>query len=148
MFIINTEYIFQSGSRNTQACIAVRYENDTIVSRCSSLSSSGICQIRVPENDDLKATDIRGYIYMAPEKEPTTVLKLLSVKDLQLIKFRKKQQPKTESDKTEDNKIEIKKIETNESENPSGPDELPRVRRMGRISDVHGTVPESHRDGL
>ena len=158
MFIINTEYIFQSGSRNAQACIVVRYENDTIVSRTSSLSSSGISQIRVPENGDLKAKDIRGYIYMAPEKEPTTTLKLLSVKDLQLIKFRKKQQPKTESDntesdkkerdKTEDNKIEIKKIENDESENPSGPDELPRVRRVGSLPDVHGPVPEPHRNGI
>ena len=133
MFIVNTEYIIQSGSRSAQACIAVRYENDTIVSRTSSLSSSGISQIRVPENGNLKAKEIRGYIYMTPEKEPTTVLKLLSVKDLQLIKFRKKQQLKTEND---------------ESENPSGPDELSRVRRVGSISDVHGPVSEPHRDGL
>ena len=158
MFIINTEYIFQSGSRSAQAYIAVRYENDTIVGRTTSLSSSGIVQLRVPENGDLKAKEIRGYIYMAPEKEPTTVLKLMLVKDLQLIKFRKKQQPKTESektendgkesDKTEDRKIEIKKIENNESENPSGPDELPGVRRMGRVSHVHGPVPEPHRNGI
>ena len=133
MFIVNVEYIIQSGSRSAQACIAVRYENDTIVSRTSSLSSSGISQIRVPENGNLKAKEIRGYIYMTPEKEPTTVLKLLSVKDLQLIKFRKKQQLKTEND---------------ESENPSGPDELSRVRRVGSISDVHGPVSEPHRDGL
>ena len=133
MFIVNTEYIIQSGSRSAQVCIAVRYENDTIVSRTSSLSSSGISQIRVPENGNLKAKEIRGYIYMTPEKEPTTVLKLLSVKDLQLIKFRKKQQLKTEND---------------ESENPSGPDELSRVRRVGSISDVHGPVSEPHRDGL
>ena len=158
MFIINTEYIFQSGSRNAQACITVRYENDTIVSRTSSLSSSGISQIRVPENGDLKATDIRGYVYMTPEKEPTTTLKLLSVKDLQLIKFRKKQQPKTESTKADSVKavsnttkneiIEIQKIENNELENPSGPDELSRVRRVGRLPDVHGPVPEPHRNGL
>ena len=133
MFIVNVEYIIQSGSRSAQACIAVRYENDTIVSRTSSLSSSGISQIRVPENGNLKAKEIRGYIYMTPEKEPTTVLKLLSVKDLQLIKFRKKQQLKTEND---------------DSENPSGPDELSRVRRVGSISDVHGPVSEPHRDGL
>ena len=158
MFIVNTEYIFQSGSRSAQACIAVRYENDTIVSHTSSLSLSGSTQIRVPENGDLKATDIRGYIYMPPESEPTTVLKLMSVKNLQLIKFRKKQQPKTESDKAksdemevdevEDNKLKIKRIETNESENPLSSDELPRVRRVGSVPDMHGAVPEPHRNGL
>ena len=152
MFMLNTEYIFQSGSRTAQACIVVRYENDTIVSRTSSLSTSGISQIRVPVNGELRPTDIRGYIYMAPEKEPTTTLKLLSVKDLQLIKFRK-QQIKLESDKPEieaqeDNKIEIKKIENDESENPSGPDELPRIRRVGSLPDVHGPVPEPHRPGI
>lgn len=132
MFIINTEYIIQSGSRSAQACIVVRYENDTVVSRTTSLPSAGITQLRVPELPNHQAKDIRGYIYMAPEKEPTTTLKLLSVKGLQLIKFRKQQV------KTEDN----------ESENPSGPDELSGVRRVGSVSDVHGPVPEPHRDGL
>ena len=132
MFIANTDYIFQSGSRNVQACIAVRYDNDTVVSRTSSMSSSGITQIRVPELAGRQATDIRGFIYMAVEKEPTTVLKLLSIKDLQLIKFRKQQL----------------KTENNESENPSGPDELSGVRRVGSVSDVHGPVLESHRNGL
>ena len=158
MFIANADYICQSGSRNAQACVVVRYENDTVISRTSSMSSSGICQIRVPENGDLKAKDIRGYIYMAPEKEPTTTLKLRVVKDFQLIKFRRKEQPRMESDtlkndkpelrKIEDNKVELKKIEENESENPPGPDELPRVRRVGSLPDVHGPVPEPRRPGL
>ena len=180
MFIINTEYIFQSGSRNAQACITVRYENDTIVSRTSSLSSSGISQIRVPENGDLKAKDIRGYIYLTPEKEPTTVLKLMSVKGLQLIKFRKQSktgetkteqantgqikseqvkaepveqlktdgQVKAEPLKLEEVKTEQLKIEDNESENPTGSNELPRVRRVGSLPDVHGPVPKPRRNGL
>ena len=132
VFIINADYIIQSGSRSAQVCIVVRYENDTVVSRTNSLSTSGITQVRVPENGDLQAKAISGYIYMTPEKEPTTILKLLLVKDLQLIKFRKKQL----------------KTENNESENPSGADELSGVRRVGRVSDVHGALPGPNRDGL
>ena len=91
MFILNTDYIYQNGSHFANACIVMKYDNDTIVSRTASLTSSGINQIRVPENGNHKVKEIRGFIYLAPETEVTTTLKLMAVKNIQLIKFRKKE---------------------------------------------------------
>ena len=91
MFIINTDFIYQAGSRTAEACIALRYDNDTIVSKTAGLSSAGISQIRIPEYDNHMVKEIRGYIYLAPEREVTSLLKLMAVKSIQLIKFRKKE---------------------------------------------------------
>ena len=95
MLILNTDFICQSGMRNAEVCMAVRYDNDTIVSRMAGISSSGVSQVRVPENGNRLAKEIRGYVYMSPEKEATTSLKLMFVKSIQLIKFRKKEKPVT-----------------------------------------------------
>ena len=97
MFIVNTDFIYQSGSRVAEACIAMRYDNDTIVSKAVSVSSSGISQIRIPEVNDHMVKEIRGYIYLTPEREVTTTLKLMAIKSIQLIKFRKKEE-KTEKE--------------------------------------------------
>jgi len=90
MFIANTGYIYQSGSRSVQACLVMKYDNDSIISRTASFSSSGINQLRMPRNGDHQVKEIWGYIYMAPEREYSPSLKLMLVKDMQLIKFRNK----------------------------------------------------------
>jgi hypothetical protein len=69
----------------------MRYDNDTIVSRAFNLSSSGINQIRIPELEGRKVKDIYGFFYMEPEKEATTAMKLMVIKNIQLVKFRKKE---------------------------------------------------------
>jgi hypothetical protein len=89
MFVVNTDFLYQNGARNGHACVAVKYDNDTIVSRHISLTASGQSELRIPELRDRTATEIRGYIYLAPEKEVTTTLKLMAIKDIQLVKFRK-----------------------------------------------------------
>lgn len=91
MLIMNTDFIYQNGLRNAEACLAIRYDNDSIVSRATGLSVGGANQIRIQANGNHMAKEIRGYIYLTPEKEAGTALKLLLVRDIQLIKFRKKE---------------------------------------------------------
>ena len=91
LFMINSDFIYQSGIRNVEACITMRYDNDTIVSRAFNLSSSGINQIRIPELEGRKVKEIYGFFYMEPEKEATTAMKLMVIKNIQLVKFRKKE---------------------------------------------------------
>ena len=73
----------------------MRYDNDTIVSKAFSLSSSGINQVRIPMLENRKVKNISGYIYLNPEKEMSTTLKMMIVKNIQLIKMRKKEEPNT-----------------------------------------------------
>ncbi len=101
LFIVNTDFIYQSGSRQVQGCIAIKYDNDSIVNRMVSMSSGGINQVRIPQNGDHKVKEIKGYIYLKPEKEVTTTLRLMSVKNIQLIKFRKKEEPKEDKEPKE-----------------------------------------------
>jgi len=89
LFMVNSDFIIQSGAREGRAVIAVHYDNDTVVSRTTNISSSGVTQLQVPMLADRKAKEIRGFIYMAPEKEVTTTLKLMAIKNIRLIKFRK-----------------------------------------------------------
>ena len=98
LFIVHSDFIYQSGSRNVQACIAMKYDNDSVVSRTANFSSSGVNQVHIPQNDDHKVKEIRGFIYLAPEKEVSTSLKLMAVKNIQLFKFRKKQEEKPKDD--------------------------------------------------
>jgi hypothetical protein len=92
MFIINDEFIYQSGSRMAEACLALTYDNDTVISRTLSLMTSGLNQMRIPENPNHQVKEIRGYIFVTPEREETSVLKLMAIRDIQLIKFRSKTQ--------------------------------------------------------
>lgn len=91
MMIMNTDFIYQNGLRNAEACLAIRYDNDSIVSRATGLSVGGANQIRIQANGNHMAKEIRGFIYLTPEKEAGAALKLLLVRDIQLIKFRKKE---------------------------------------------------------
>jgi hypothetical protein len=99
IFIINNDFIYQNGTRSAEACIVMKYDNDTIVSKAFSLSSSGVNQIRIPVIENRKVKDIRGYIYLAPEKEVSSTLKMMVVKNIQLIKMRKKEEEKNKQKK-------------------------------------------------
>ena len=96
-FVINNSFIYQSGSRSAEACLIIKYDNDTVVSRAISVSSSGINQLYIPANEDHAVKEIRGYIYLQPERESSTTLKLMGIQSIQLFKFRRKKPEKNSS---------------------------------------------------
>lgn len=104
IFILNTDFIYQSGYRNATACIAMRYDNDSVVSRTMGLSTVGVNQVRVPQYGNHRVREIKGFIYLAPDKEITTTLKLMAVKNIQLFKLRKKQKNEEANDSTDTKK--------------------------------------------
>ena len=118
IFIINNDFIYQQGTRSAQACIVMKYDNDTIVSKSFGLSSSGTNQIRIPAVGNHRVKDFRGYIYMAPEKEVSPSLKLLIIRNIQLIKMRKQEEKKQESRKdsvdSASQKIQVDTLKTKE----------------------------------
>ena len=90
LFIVHNDFIYQEGMRSAEACIVMKYDNDTVVSKAFSISSSGVNQIRVPMLENRKVKDIRGYIYLTPEKQVSSTLKMMIVKNIQLIRMRNK----------------------------------------------------------
>ena len=93
-FTQKSDSSFRKGDSFLFMVIAVRYDNDTVVCKTTGISTSGVCQLQVPELKGRKAKEISGFIYLTPEKEETTNLKLLAIKNIRLIKFRKKELPK------------------------------------------------------
>lgn len=90
LFIVHNDFIYQEGMRSAEACIVMKYDNDTVVSKAFSISSSGVNQIRVPMLENRKVKDIRGYIYLTPEEQVSSTLKMMIVKNIQLIRMRNK----------------------------------------------------------
>ena len=111
-FIVQNDFVYQSGSHTAHACIVMRYDNDSIVSRDFSLTSSGINQIRVPNNGNHMVKDIRGFIYLAPDNEKTTTLKLMLIRNIQLIKFRKQKSETAKSDTLKSDTLKTDKRKT------------------------------------
>lgn len=87
LFSFTSNYLYQNGTKDAVACIAIRYDNDSVVSHVQHIYSSGDNKIRIAEMDGHKAKDIRGFIYLGKGNDDSNGLKIMHVKNLQLIRF-------------------------------------------------------------
>lgn len=94
-FMLNmlADFIYQSGTKDAVICLAARLENDSVISRVNHVSSGGINQIRINIDDSLAVKEVYGYFYLGNGRDESTTLKLLFLKNIQLIRFHK-QTPK------------------------------------------------------
>ena len=92
LMTLNSTFLIQSGSRNATAYLAVIYENDSVVSQYTNISSSGSATLRIP-NCNLKAKEIRGFFYMAQRQatDNQNDVCLLFLDQIQLVRFHQKQ---------------------------------------------------------
>ena len=92
LMTVNSTFLIQSGSRNATAYLAVIYENDSVVSQYTNISSSGSATLRIP-NCNLKAKEIRGFFYMAQRQatDNQNDVCLLFLDQIQLVRFHQKQ---------------------------------------------------------
>ena len=98
MLSFKSDFLYQSGNKDALAYIAIRYNNDSIVAQTTHFSVSGQNQLRL-NSIDLMPKEIMGYFYLGQGYEKSSELKLLSISDIQLIRFHKKKEDNTE-DKT------------------------------------------------
>ena len=89
-----TDFLYQGGSKDATVYLALKYENDSIVSQATHFSVSGDTQLRI-EACDLKVKELMGYFYLGEGSEKNTGLKLLFLTDIQLIRFHKQKSEKT-----------------------------------------------------
>ena len=90
-----SDFIYQSGSKDGLIYLAVRYANDSIVSQVSHFSVSGLTQLKI-DAVDLMPKEIMGYFYLGQGYEKSTELRLLSISNIQLIRFHKKKEEESE----------------------------------------------------
>ena len=91
MLAWNSNFLYQSGSKDAVAYMAVKYKNDSIVSTVSHFSVDGRSQLRI-EGCDEPVKEINGFIYLGQGYENTTSMRMLIVSNIQLIRFHKKEQ--------------------------------------------------------
>ena len=85
-----SDFLYQSGSKDAVAYMAVKYKNDSIVSTVTHFSANGHSQLRI-EGCDEPVKEISGFIYLGQGYENTSTMRMLIVSNIQLIRFHKKE---------------------------------------------------------
>ena len=90
-FMLNlmVDFMYQSGTKDAVVCLVARLENDSIVSRVNHISVSGVNQLRLNIDDQYAVKELFGYFYLGKGNDQSTTLKLMFLKDIQLIRFHK-----------------------------------------------------------
>ena len=88
MLTWNSSFIYQSGSKDAVAYMAIRYKNDSIASVVTHFSVDGRTQLRMSGCDE-PVKEIKGFIYLGQGYEPNSTMRMLIISDIQLIRFHK-----------------------------------------------------------
>lgn len=88
MLAWNSDFLYQSGSKDAVAYMAVRYKNDSIVSSVTHFSVDGRSQLRIDGCDE-SVKEIKGFIYLGQGYETTSNMRMLIISNIQLIRFHK-----------------------------------------------------------
>jgi hypothetical protein len=136
LFAFTSNYLYQTGTKEAVACIAVRYDNDSVVSQVQHIFSSGDNRLHIAEMEDHKAKDIRGFIYLGSSKDDPNALKIMLIKNLQLIRFHKQdkdaeQKETNSSTPTPDTDRDIRSVDRRDSVRRDSGEVLPPGRRNG-----------------
>lgn len=89
LLTFDTNYLYQSGTKDATVFIAVRYANDSIASFTQHVSSSGLTQLRVSPNNNDMVRDIRGFIYLDKGRDESSTLKMMFIDNIQFLRMRK-----------------------------------------------------------
>jgi len=88
MLSFYSDFLYQSGSKDAVAYLAVKYTNDSIVTANNHFSINGRTDLRLSGCDkDVK--EVSGFIYLGQGYEKTPNLRLLILSGIQLIRFHK-----------------------------------------------------------
>jgi hypothetical protein len=91
MLAWNSNFLYQSGSKDAVAYMAIRYKNDSIASTVTHFSVDGHSQLRMSGCDE-NVKEIKGFIYLGQGYESTSTMRMLIISDIQLIRFHKQEE--------------------------------------------------------
>lgn len=105
MLDFNTRFIYQEGSRNSMAVIAVRFQNDSVATQSMVISSTTNYHLQIEDYKKLGIKEIKGFFMLNDREGTTTTLRMLLINDIRLIRMHigDKEKPKsTEHDNKDD----------------------------------------------
>ena len=83
----DTDFIFQDGSRNAVAQMAVRFSNDSVATRLMRMSTNTHYSMEISNRDSLGIKDVRAFVYLSRDLRATqTTLNLLQVRNVRLMR--------------------------------------------------------------
>jgi hypothetical protein len=142
-FMLNMmlDFYYQSGTKEAEGCLLLVYDNDSVACRTNRLTVAGLNQMRLESDTSHLVKEVKGYIYLARGGEETTTLRLLFIRDLQLIRFHK---PEVKKEEEEDKMKTDTVVRGNmmEVESDSIPASADTLSRFGRALPPGGrTMP-------
>lgn len=125
-----SDFIFQDGSRDATAMLCIVLGNDSTVSRNSHMSSSLKSTLTLDDRDSLGIKEIRGFFTLSQGNDnvSSTTLKLMTLKDIELIRVHTKQPVSTQQASTKPDSLRHHPIKSDSlRELPLKPDSLRRL---------------------
>ncbi len=123
MLSFKTDFLYQDGARNGYAAMSVRFSNDSVVTRTTSLSSTNQHRLEVSDDTRLGVKEIRGFIMLRPSNVKTdrnnNTLRMMVVSDIRLIRMHVPEPEKTAADADTTRIAKDNKLQDNENENTS-----------------------------
>jgi hypothetical protein len=89
MLMFVSDFMYQTGDKQATAYLSADY-GDTVVSRSQGFSSTGVNQLRFPEDTTRHIRTIKGFFYLGGANDATTTTRLLFLSNVQLIRFHTK----------------------------------------------------------
>lgn len=101
----DVQYIFQDGMRDFIAMLSITLNNDSVISANTRISQDGHASISVSDDKQLGIKSVNGYIMLGNtlREEPTTALRLVSIRNIRLSRLHSKQEPLTPPTQNEEN---------------------------------------------
>ena len=91
MLDFDNKFVYQDGSHGGMALISVCYDNDSVISRKTHVSSTMNYTLNIPACEGHKIKSIRGFFYHTKQLDASvTTLKLMILNNIRLIRFHKK----------------------------------------------------------
>lgn len=93
LFSFKSDFIYQDGARNGYAVMSIKFANDSVVTRSSSISSSSTYSIEINDDKEIGVKEIRGFIMQRKSNVLTErnnhTLRMMIVSEIKLIKMHK-----------------------------------------------------------
>lgn len=87
----DTRFIYQDGTKDGVAMLALRLDNDSVVSRCIHMSSASHYTLNVSDDKKVGIKEVYGFIFLAKGQDTSSsIMKLMFVDNIRLVKMHSK----------------------------------------------------------
>lgn len=110
MLNFDTQFLYQDGSKDGVALLSIKFSNDSIANRVTHMSSSSSYTLQLTDEKHLGIKEVKGFVYLGNNDSKSTTLKIMFVKNLQLIRMRESRvKPSKQEEEISGNERRIQK---------------------------------------